>query len=192
MPDRPQRLGALAALCRRGSYGAQSAQPGITLSERRGLTMIDLRGSPQRAEFLAGALTALGVQPPLAPNTSVSREDGTILWLGPDQWLLIGDCFHEALPLAGGFLTDVSHGRAALRISGPRARELLAKGCNVDLHPTKFLPGQCAQTSIARVSILLHLTNAEGYFDLYCARSYAGSLWQWLTEAAAEFGYQVV
>jgi sarcosine oxidase subunit gamma len=78
-----------------------------------------------------------------------------------------------------------------MRVSGPRARELLAKGCSLDLHPRAWEPGRCAQTSIARVSVLLHALDPEG-FDLYCARSYAGSVWHWLTEAAAEYGYQVI
>ncbi len=191
MPDHPQRSSALAGVCHKGSYGARPSQPGITLEERRGLTMIDLRGSPRRTGFLAAAATALGAGLPLAPDTSAGDSRGAILALGPDEWLLVGARFHDALPIAGGFLTDVSHGRAAVRISGPRARELLAKGCSLDLHPRVFQTGQCAQTSIARVSVVLHLLHAQGVFDLYCARSYAVSLWHWLTEGAAEFGYRV-
>jgi len=191
VPDQPQRLDALAALCSAGTFGAHPAAPGVALTARRGLTLIDLRGDAGSAGFLAAAAASLGVALPLAPATSASVEHGTVIGLGPDQWLLAGDRFHEGLAIAGGFLTDVSHGRAAMRVSGPRARELLAKGCSLDLHPRAWEPGRCAQTSIARVSVLLHALDPDG-FDLYCARSYARHLWHWLTEAAAEFGYQVV
>ncbi len=191
MPESLQRMSALAALCRRGSYGASATHAGVVLSELCDLTLLDLRGNPQHREFLAAAAAALGLGLPLLPNTSATSERGTILWLGPDQWLLVGERFRETAPIAGGFVTDVSHGRAAVRISGPGTRELLAQGCSIDLHPRALRPGQCAQTSMAHVNVLLRLLNAEGDFELYCARSYAGSLWHWLTEAAAGFGYQV-
>ena len=191
MPERRQRLSALAALSAAGSYGANPAAPGLVLIARRGLTLVDLRGNPQSAKFLESAAASLGAPLPLAPNTSVSVGDGTVIGLGPDEWLLVGDHFSESLPIAGGFLTDVSHGRAAMRVSGPRAREVLAKGCSLDLHPSQWPAGQCAQTPIARVSVLLHFAGEGSVFDLYCARSYAGHLWQWLAEAAGEFGYQV-
>jgi sarcosine oxidase subunit gamma len=79
-----------------------------------------------------------------------------------------------------------------LRISGPHTRELLAKGCSLDLHPRVFRTGHCAQTSLAHVGVLLHLPDAGGGIDLYCSRSYAQHLWHWLSEAAGEFGYEVV
>lgn len=191
MADTPARRSALAEIYHVGRCGTQSAHPDIVLRERRDLTMIDLRGNPQHAEFLASAQAALGCALPLAPNTSVMSQDCNALWLGPDQWLLVGSRASETLPIVGGFLTDVSHGRAAVRLSGARGRELLAKGCGLDLHPRMFHAGECAQTSIARVTVLLHLHHTDGEFDLYFARSYAVHLWHWLTDAAAEFGCEV-
>ena len=116
-----------------------------------------------------------------------------MLWLGPDEWLLVGAAptpIDERLPIEHGLLTDVSHGRAGWRISGPRALDLLAKGCSLDLHTRIFPVGSCAQTALAHVGVLLHRRDIAT-FDLYCARSYAQHLWHWLTEAAAEFGYKV-
>ena len=178
-----------------GQFGAHTPRAGITFAARTAIALVDLRGNPQHAEFLASAHTALGCALPLAPNTAARGADCNVLWLGPDAWLLVGadaGTINERLPMARGFLTDVSHGRAALRISGPHARELLAKGCSIDLHPRVFQAGHCAQTSLAHVGVLLHLPDAGGGFDLYCARSYAQHLWQWLIEAAGEFGYEVV
>lgn len=191
MPDQPQRLNAFAALCRDGHYGAHPGRPGIVLSVHRALTMIDLRGDPRHAEFLASARAALEMELPLAPNTTAAGPGGTVLWLGPDQWLLVGERYSETLPIAGGFLTDVSHGRAGVRVSGTHVRDVLAKSCALDLHPRVFAVGRCAQTSIARVSVLLHCTGGGTDFELYCARSYAGHVWHWLTEASGEFGYEV-
>ena len=191
MPEQLPRSGALAGLSRTGNYGAHPAAPGVMLHVRDGLSLVDLRGDPANAAFLAAAAAALGAPLPLAPNTAAGIRDGVALATGPDQWLLVGEGLSEPLPLAGGFLTDVSHGRTAIRVSGARARELLAKGCSLDLHPRAWQSGRCAQTSIARVGVLLHLGADASVFDLYCARSYAAHLWHWLTESAAELGYQV-
>jgi heterotetrameric sarcosine oxidase gamma subunit len=90
-----------------------------------------------------------------------------------------------------GAVTDVSGGRVALRIGGAKPRALLAKGCPLDLHPSAFRSGTCAQSVLAQVSVLIHALGDGEDFDLYAARSYAVHLWQWLTDAAAEFGYRV-
>lgn len=181
--------------CCPGQFGAPIPQAGITFSARTNLALIDLRGNPQHAEFLASAQAALGCALPLKSNTAAHGPDCDVLWLGPDEWLLVGsdaEKINTTLPITRGFLTDVSHARSALRIGGPRTLDLLAKGCGLDLHPRVFQPGQCAQTSLAHIGVLLHLPQSGGAFELYCARSYAQHLWHWLTEAADEFGYEVI
>ena len=193
MIDDRVREPACGESCCPGQFGAPTPHAGITFAARTGLTLLDLRGNPQDAAFLANANAALGVALPLAPNTTAAADHCEILWLGPDEWLLVGRAptpFDARLAIEHGYLTDVSHGRAGWRISGPRTLDLLAKGCSLDLHPRAFAPGRCAQTSLAHVSVLLHLRK-PGRFDLYCARSYAAHIWHWMTEAAAEFGYEV-
>lgn len=190
----PRSPASLEACCP-GRFGAPTASAGVSFFARTGLTLIDLRGNPQHTEFLASAQSALGCALPLTPNTSAAGADCKVLWLGPDAWLLVSghaETINERLPIERGFLTDVSHGRAALRISGLRTREMLAKGCSLDLDPRVFHAGQCAQTSLAHVGVLLHLPDAGGGFDLYCARSYAQHLWHALSAAAGEYGYEVI
>jgi sarcosine oxidase subunit gamma len=87
-------------------------------------------------------------------------------------------------------VTDVSCGRAALRLRGLRVRDALAKGCPLDLDPRVFPAGRCAQTSIGRVSVILDHVEPE-VFDVYVSRSYAGSFWDWLIEACAEYRYAI-
>ena len=98
---------------------------------------------------------------------------------------------NERLPIDHGFLTDVSHGCAALRISGPHARNLLAKGCSIDLHPRVFKPGSAATTRIAQIGCLLWQVDETPTYDLAVNSSIARSLWTWLANSAAEYGYQV-
>ena len=193
MADTLDRALACPDSVRPGRFGAPGAHAGVAFAARAALTFIDLRGDPQDPAFLASARAALGAGLPLTPNTTAAGANCEVLWLGPDEWLLVGAAptpVDERLPIEHGFLTDVSHGRANWRISGPRTLDLLAKGCSLDLHPRIFPVGSCAQTALAHVAVLLHRRDIAT-FELYCARSYAQHLWHWLTEAAAEFGYEV-
>ena len=86
---------------------------------------------------------------------------------------------------------DQSHGRAVLRLAGARARDVLAKGCRLDLHPRVFVPGMCAQTVIAQIGVLLHQRDEIPTYDLYVLAGYALDFLEWLTSSAAEFGYRI-
>lgn len=172
---------------------------GVTIVTKRVRSMLNVRGNPDDAGFARAILGSFDVALPREPNTAVSAGvpgTGTrmtrALWLGPDEWLLVGE--HAALEapahVGTGTITDVSHGRAVLRVSGPEVRAALAKGCSLDLHPRAFPPDRCAQTAIAKVAVILDHTEQD-VFDLYCSRSYAGSFWHWLTQAAAEYGCNI-
>jgi methylglutamate dehydrogenase subunit D len=81
-----------------------------------------------------------------------------------------------------------------LRISGPRVRDMLAKGCMLDLHDRAFKVGDTAVTPIALLNVQIsRLPDADGaaVFDLAVTRSYALSLWPWLESASAEFGLTI-
>ncbi len=96
------------------------------------------------------------------------------------------------LPAPTAAVTDVSGNLARLRLSGDHARDVLAKGCSLDLHPRQFQPGQCAQTLILRCGIILHQIDERPSYDLLPRRSFAEYLWMWLSDAMAEYGGRVV
>jgi sarcosine oxidase subunit gamma len=170
------------------------AVPGI--AERAGFTRIDLRGDPGAPRFLQAAGQVLGVPLPLAPGSSVAGDETTVLWMGPDEWLVttahrgpeeLAAQLGTALEGLHAAVTDVSEARVVFRVSGPAARELLAKGCSLDLHPRAFGPGACAQTLLARIPVLLHRPGAAADIDVHVGRSFAGHLRTWLTDACLEF-----
>ncbi|MBR3189984.1 sarcosine oxidase subunit gamma family protein, partial [Bosea sp. (in: a-proteobacteria)] len=121
------------------------------------------------------------------------------IWSGPDQWLLRAatrDGFGSLLEAlaAQAAVSDQSDARAALRLSGPRVRDVLAKGVMLDLHPTAFGVGDTALTSVAYIGV--HLWRlADGpdgsVFEIMVARSMVGSFWSWFAASAAEFGCRV-
>lgn len=171
---------------------ADMAAPGVTLLPRRVQFMLDVRGSAEDAGSADSAAAHLAL--PRQPNTASDCGSSRVIWLGPNAWLVVSedaapDVF-ALVPQGAGTIVDVSHGRAALRLSGPDVRAALAKGCMLDLHPREFPVDRCAQTAIAKIPVILDHVEPD-VFDLYCPRSYARSFWHWLTEACAEYGYRV-
>ncbi|WP_373869790.1 2Fe-2S iron-sulfur cluster-binding protein [Acrocarpospora macrocephala] len=115
---------------------------------------------------------------PLTPaNAAVTDGETVTVWLGPDEWLVVGPSEVRGV--------DVSAQRTAIRVSGGRARELLAHGCGLDLHPEVFPVGRCAQTLLARAQIIL-IAESDGFLVLVRA-SFARYLAAWLLDAASEF-----
>ena len=174
---------------------------GIRLGERRELGKIDLRGDPHDRTFMAAVGRVLDLLLPTEPCSSARKEGSAALWLGPDQWLLtcpaddvprLAGALRKALADVHAAVTDVTDGRVALSVAGPSAREVLAKGTPLDLHPRAFAPGSCAGSLLAKASVLIHLLDADPgrgpSFDVHVARSFTHYLWTWLEDAGREYG----
>jgi sarcosine oxidase, subunit gamma len=196
MPERVRRQPALAP--------DRLAPRGIRLGERLDVGKIGLRGDPGERAFMTGVGRVLDLLLPTEPNTSATKGRVTALWLGPDEWLLtcpVDDTaffinsLREALKGSHCAITEVSDGRVAFAFNGPSARDVLAKGCPLDLHPRSFTSGSCAQTLLAKAPVLIHLVEddpaAGPAFEVYVARSFAQYLWAWLEDAGREYGVQV-
>ena len=150
------------------------------------LTQIDLRVDPSTAGLLPFGL-------PLEPNTSWQGDARTVLWLGPDEWMILGlartgddlvDDLRGALADRHHSVTDVSANRVAIELSGPGRTELLARGCSLDLHPRAWGPGRCAQTLLGKAQVLLF--EASDTTTVLVRTSFADYLVDWLTAAAGQ------
>lgn len=174
----------------------RASQGAVRLAELPFLAQVDVRLDAKGAAADAVGL-ALGLQLPLEPNTVVRAGELTALWLGPDEWLVVGppgsqqDLQSRIRGAAGEepvSVTDVSAQRTTLLVAGPRARDLLAHGCRLDLHPRTFEPGRCAQTTLARAQIVLVAREEpRAGFWVLVRSSFAGYLTDWLLDAAAEW-----
>ena len=114
-----------------------------------------------------------------------------VLWLGPDEWLLLSPAGEERAvfaalenALAGlpHSLVDVTHRQVALSVVGPAARDLLASGCPLDLDPEAYPVGKCTRTLFAKAEVVLWRRSAEEY-HLEVGRSFSGHVLGWLGEA---------
>ncbi len=173
---------------------------GLRLVEHAFLGHLNLRCDAADAALAAALEEALGCSLPRAPNTftvaapSGAREGHKVLWLAPDEWGVVTPdggqaALAQALRQAAGerfaTVTELGAGQTLIELSGPRAREVLAKGCPLDLHPRVFGPGRCAQSRLARTVVTIAQVDAAPRFDLIVRRSFADYLWQWLADASA-------
>lgn len=153
------------------------------------LAMTNLRFPPQATD----AVTAvLGVAPPTRPNTWVRG----VVWLGPDEWLVISDSdapqdreaeLRAAVAPFGGAAVDVSGQRVSLTLRGRHVYDVLAKGCALDLHPRAFGPGSSAQTTLGCAGIVLLACDEPGTFTVLVRQSFANYVADWLVDATEEF-----
>ncbi|MEH0423456.1 sarcosine oxidase subunit gamma [Streptomyces sp. B21-083] len=168
----------------------------IRLAELPFLTQLNVRLDAKGAAADAIRL-ALDLPLPLAPNTVVHAGELVALWLGPDEWLLVGppggerDLESRIREAAGDepvSVIDVSAQRTTLLVTGPRARDLLAHGCPLDLHSRAFGPGRCAQTTLGRTQVVLVARDeARAGFWVLVRSSFAGYLTDWLLDAGTEY-----
>jgi len=101
-------------------------------------------------------------------NAVSAWDDRDILWLGPDEWLVVA--VPKAAPTIVRELEDAlsGHHRSILDVSANRivfelidGLEELSSGCGVDLHPTRWRPGMCAQTLFGMAQVILHQRDAR-------------------------------
>lgn len=172
------RESPLKDVVREGRHGADKGAPGVTLSVVHPLSLVMVIARKGKAKAVKDGLAVM--------------RGARVMWAGPEQYYVKGV---EAAALKkklgdAASIIDQSHGRVTLRISGAKARALLAKGTPVDLHPSEFPIGKSAVTQMAHVGV--HLTRTgDNEFELSVFRGFSESFWEWLTEQALEFGYQV-
>ncbi len=179
-----------------GRDGADAARR-IVLTSVHGwhLGLIASFASTQ-AQIAAALRAPLGFEPALAPRDAQAVKGGHLFNTAPGQyWLATTN--HElfaavaaAIPTEHGSFTDLSHSRVRVAISGADTARVLAKGLTVDLHPEAFRVGQFAQAGLHHSGVMLHRVLNDRY-ELYLPRTFAVSLFEWLSDAAWPLGYDV-
>jgi sarcosine oxidase subunit gamma len=157
------------------------------------LAQINFRADPNDADIVQRLASTLGFALPVVLNTTTSHNDRRALWLGPDEWLIVGpDGQQEILAQAlrnglngtVGSIVDVSANRTMLEVGGPQARELLSHGVPIDLDARTFGPDRCAQTLLAKAQVVIERHDEEP-FHLYIRSSFAHYAAEWLLDAGS-------
>lgn len=120
--------------------------------------------------------------------------DALVLSVRPERWLLLTSAAPagaaaanwHALGTGAAAAVDQSSSLAALHLAGPAVREVLARGCRLDLALDSFPAGRAAATSMAQVGTIL-VAVTSGVLILTPA-STARHLHEWLSATARPFG----
>jgi sarcosine oxidase subunit gamma len=196
---RLQPRSPFAGLLEPGRHGTRDGAAGVALSERTGLALFVISAAAGKASEVAAKVSAVtGLELPIGPKR-VSKDGFALIGTAPGQWLAVVEgraALSMLAKLAAGLkglatIIDQSDGKAVLRISGPRAREVLAKGCSLDLNPRVFKPGSAGTTPVALIDCVIWQVDETPSYDLVVPTSFAESFWSWLTASAAEYGYTV-
>lgn len=193
------RRSALAGVLEPGDHGASRFDgPGIHLAERGPFSVVQIEA---RANAVPELIEALGsdtnTAPSLTPNQSTGNGQPRILGTGTGKWLVVEPetrdlAIHLRSVLPDSVaVTDLSHARTILRLSGRDARTLLAKGCSIDMHPSAFLTDTSRMTGLFHAPALIDCRSAEPVFDIYVHRSYAVHLFEAFQDGALEYGCRV-
>jgi methylglutamate dehydrogenase subunit D len=196
--DRLTTSTAFGLVHRLGHHGA--VRPArVAVCERSDLALASVIARRGTDGALASKVReAFGVELPMLPRRSAAGSVAFV-WAGPGHWLATceGEAGHRfearlRTALAGlASVSDQSDGRAVLRIAGPCARDVLAKGLPVDLDPGVMQPGSALVSAIAHIGVHLWQLDATPTYDCAISRSYAQSFWHWLAASAAEYGLTV-
>ena len=179
---------------------SKSANPtggpvGLVFNVMEHLGKLNIRGD-HRLETAVKAATGCNFPP--AANHFETAGERRVVWLGPDEYLLLCESgkektLHDALTstikTSHFAITDVSDSLCALSLSGAAVRDVLAKGCSLDLHPSNFGAGKCSQSLLAHAGIIL-MALSDDAFILICRTSFAPYVHDWLVDAALEYGCQ--
>jgi len=194
MAEQQPRRTPLADAADRLAQVTRAAGGAIAMAEVPFLTQINLRLDPAGPAAEAVG-KELGVALPTEAGSTACSGDVSVLWLGPDEWLVVapdgaaGQLTTQLRAAAGAepvSVVDVSAQRTTLVLGGTHIRDLLARGCALDLHPSRFPAGRCAQTMLAHAPVILLPRPAGAYWVLVRA-SFARYLVDWLFDATLEY-----
>lgn len=171
------RTSVLAGL----SFPNRSGQ--IVIAEAVPAMRYSYRGAP---EVLGDGF---GIALPVEPMRANEAPGVAVLWLGPDEWLLIAPedvdlrrRLQEAVAGKPAALVEISQRNVALTLFGPRAADVISSGCPLDLDLSTFPVGMCTRTILGKTEIVLWRRGAEE-FHLECWRSFAPYVLMLLADA---------
>jgi heterotetrameric sarcosine oxidase gamma subunit len=190
-----ERRSALTSTLGKGGRDGADRTRRLKLGELRGWSLIQVAGFMPLEQILS---EALGSGLPAEVGKAVAAGERLLLKTGPDQFWILGPAADEiaarlqqAMSPSVGSVTPLSHSRTRIFIEGAAAPEVLAKGIALDFHPQVFRVGQFALTGLHHTPVLV-LRAAEDRYEIFAMRSFALSVWEWLTDAALPLGYDVV
>jgi sarcosine oxidase subunit gamma len=170
--------------------------PGCVLTDLTDLPRVGFRGA-HSAAYLLGRKFVL----PDAPNRAMSQADGSqVARLSQTEYLLLGSPQDQGQRIAeeearwepdhqANYLLPRQDSHACFQLAGEHLTEVMAKLCGVDLSPQAFGPGTVAQTSAARINVIVINSSTAQHASLHilCDRTSKAYFREALLDAMQEF-----
>jgi sarcosine oxidase subunit gamma len=170
-----------------------SSSDRIVLAELPHMGYLVLRGKPDDAAFMQAVAGVLGQALPTQPMTVLNTDAGAVLWVSPDEWLLVckrsrRDSLLAALTSAvqGLFaqIVDNSGGLTSMRLAGPDHIQLLRQLGPYDYE--SLAVGRCASTVVSKTGLTVVRTDTAGVVLVF-RRSFADYTWRLLERTARSY-----
>ncbi len=157
----------------------------LQMGEARGFSLVQAAVFSKAAEKEIANITS---KLPARVGIALEGYGRTLLRVGPKQFWFIGPADDDLAAKLNGHcaITPLSHSRTRIFLDGAPARAVLAKGIPLDFHEVAFKPGHFAMTGLHHTPVLIHCVS-RNRFEFYALRTFAVSVWDWLTDAALEF-----
>ena len=151
-------------------------------------TMITVRC---HAAVLDATVLPLGLAFPRAANRFLVSAANTVVWTGPDDWLVIAEdnatglrsSLEQAFAGHHAAIVDTSGNRVRLALSGDGARDMMARACALDFDPPHFVAGHCAGTMVARAQAYVLQRTPAPVYEIVVRRSLSLYLQDWFAAA---------
>jgi methylglutamate dehydrogenase subunit D len=187
----------LGAAWKPGSHGKVLGGTGVVLEETRPGSIVQVAAFPGEERALIGIINSTtGLALPDGAGGGDVGNGKAAFGFAPGRFLVVdqdeglGARLKPAVAASTGTVTDLSHGRTAIRLSGPRAEWVLAKFFAIDFSLPAFPQGAGRSTAHHDIFTQIQRTGPDS-FDLYVFRSLARAFWTALCHASEEVGYEV-
>jgi len=190
-------ISALENIHKRGLFGdhqEKNENELISVSEVKNLQIIQIVHY-KKSTLQIASLNLENLKFPEAAMQVNSNKDTRILWSGPSNWLLIStkkDILNSIQKICNDknfAVTDLSHSRAIIELKGNHSKEVLKKGCPINLN--EFKVNNCANSIFHGITITIDMiSNDPETFRIFALRSFGESLYHSITDACLEDGYQ--
>ena len=190
-------ISALNNIHKRGLFGDHQGKDKNELtnvSEVKHLQIIQIV-QYKKSTIQIASLNLDNLQFPEVPMQVHSNKETRILWSGPSNWLLVStkkDILNSVQKICDDknfAVTDLSHSRAIIELKGSNSKEVLKKGCPINLN--EFKVNNCANSVFHGITITIDMINENPEtFRIFALRSFGESLYHSITDACLEDGYK--